>query len=44
MAKDNTAAGFAPSQETDSLAIGEDQIRQVQHGDATSRLDVDQLA
>jgi hypothetical protein len=32
------------SQETDGVTIGEDQIRQIQDKDATSRLGVDQLA
>ena len=44
MAKDNTSSSFALSQETDGLTIGEDQIRQIQDGDATRRLGVDQLA
>jgi hypothetical protein len=44
IAKDNTAPAFVLSQETDSLTIGENQIRKVQNGDSTSRLGVDELA
>ena len=44
IAKDNTSQGFVFSQETDGVTIGEDQIRQIQDKDATSRLGVDQLA
>jgi hypothetical protein len=44
MVKDNTSPGFVLSQETDRVAIGEDQVRQIQHKDAAGRLGVDQLA
>jgi hypothetical protein len=41
MAKDNTSSGFVLSQEADGVTIGEDQVRQIQDNDATSRLGVD---
>jgi hypothetical protein len=44
MAKDNTPSSFVLSQETDGVPIGEDQVRQIQDKDATSRLGVNQLA
>jgi hypothetical protein len=43
IAKDNTASGVVLSQETDGVTIGEDQIRQIENGDAFSRFGVDQL-
>jgi hypothetical protein len=44
IAKDHTSSGFALSQETDGVAIGENQIRKIQDKSATSRLGVDQVA
>jgi hypothetical protein len=44
IAKDNTSSRFALSQETDGITIGEDQIREVQNGNAAGRLGVDQPA
>jgi hypothetical protein len=44
MAKDHTSPGFGLSQETDSVPIGKDQVRQIQDKDATSRLGVDEMA
>jgi hypothetical protein len=44
IAKDNTSSSFVLSQETDGVTIGEDQVRQIQDKDATSRLVVDYLA
>jgi hypothetical protein len=41
IAKDNAFAGFVLSQEADGVTIGEDQVRQIQDNDATSRLGVD---
>jgi hypothetical protein len=41
IAKDDTSSRFGLSQETDGVTIGEDQIRQIQDKDATSRLGVD---
>jgi hypothetical protein len=41
IAKDNAFAGFVLSQAADGVTIGEDQVRQIQDNDATSRLGVD---
>jgi hypothetical protein len=41
IAKDDASSRFGLSQETDGVTIGEDQIRQIQDKDATSRLGVD---
>jgi len=44
IAKGNTSSSLVLSQATDGVAIGEDQIREIQDNDATSRLVVDELA
>ena len=44
IAKDDTFSRFVLSQETDGVAIGEDQIRKIQNKDATNRLGIDELA
>jgi hypothetical protein len=44
IAEDHTSSGVVLSQQADGVAIGEDQIRQIENRDAISRLGIDQLA